>query len=293
MKPPRFLYCDPDTLEEAVALKSQHEFDALVLAGGQSLMPMLNMRLAGPEVLIDINGVTDLQHIGRINGTLEIGAGVRQSVLEAHSEAAVAVPLIAAAMPHIGHIENRHRGTVGGSIAHADAAAELPCTAVTLDAVIVVRSERGERQIAATDFFQGFLTNACEPDELVVAIRYPVTSPTAGSAFTEFARREGDFALASAGAVAEVDADGRFTSVAIGVGSITTKPVRARAIEEALLGRAATSDVIKDAARQIGDAVTLSSDMHATSRYRRHLATTVVTRAVAAAAADAQNRSAS
>ncbi|MFC5139124.1 FAD binding domain-containing protein [Actinomycetospora rhizophila] len=293
MKPPRFLYCDPETLDEAVALKTQHEFDALVLAGGQSLMPMLNMRLAGPDVLIDINGVTDLQRITRTDGVLEIGAGVRQSVLEADAQAAAAVPLIAAAMPHIGHIENRHRGTVGGSIAHADAAAELPCTAITLDAVVVVRSERGEREIPAADFFQGFLTNSCEPDELVVAVRYPVTAPSAGSAFVEFARREGDFALASAGAVAEVDGSGRFANLAVGVGSITTEPVRARAVEEALVGRDVTPEAIREAAGLITESVTVGDDMHATATYRRHLATTVVSRAVAAAAADAQNRSSS
>jgi aerobic carbon-monoxide dehydrogenase medium subunit len=298
MKPPRFLYCDPETIEDAVALKAEYGDDSLVLAGGQSLMPILNMRLASPSALIDINGITDLQQV-RLTAdetgadVLEIGAGVRQAALERDERVRASVPLLARAIPYIGHVENRHRGTVGGSIAHADSAAELPCVAVALDAVIVVRGPAGERRIPAADFFEGFLTNALAPDELVVAVRFPVTPPAAGTAFVEVARREGDFALAAAGAVVELGADGRFGRVGIGVAGIASTPVRATAVEEALTGAAVAADAVAEAAALIAGTVTTGDDLHASSAYRRHLAVTVVQRAVLAAAADAHNRSSS
>lgn len=290
MKPPRFLYCDPDTLDAAVALKAQHGFDALVLAGGQSLMPMLNMRLASPGVLIDINGITDLQRVVRTDDVLEIGAGVRQSAIESDEQVHAAVPLLARAVPHIGHVENRHRGTVGGSIAHADGAAELPCIAVTLDAVIVVRGASGEREIPAKDFFQGFLSNACAPDELVVAVRFPVTPAAAGTGFVEVARREGDFALAAAAVQAELDEQSRISRIAVGLAGVAATPVRATAVEDRLTGAAADPDTVAAAAQLAADVVTTGDDLHATAAYRKHLATTVVMRAVLAAVADAEQR---
>lgn len=294
MKPPRFLYCDPETIDDAVALKARYGDDSLVLAGGQSLMPMLNMRLASPGVLIDINGITHLQHLTIDENVLEIGAGVRQAALEGDERVRAAVPLLARAVPYIGHVENRHRGTVGGSLAHADSAAELPCVAVTLDAVIVVRGPGGERTIPAAVFFEGFMTNACTPEELVVAVRFPVTPAAAGTAFVEVARRDGDFALAAAGAVVLLDADGRFGQVAIGVAGIAATPVRGAAVEQALVGQPVTPEAVRAAAHQIATAVTTGDDLHASSAYRRHLAATVVQRAVLAAAADArQNRSSS
>jgi carbon-monoxide dehydrogenase medium subunit len=285
------MYCDPDTVEDAVALKARYGHDSLVLAGGQSLVPMLNMRLANPDVVIDINGITDLQQITRSGDVLEIGAGVRQSRLETDPVVAAAVPLLGRAVPYIGHVENRHRGTVGGSLAHADAAAELPCTAVTLDAVVVVQGPAGRREIPAREFFEGFMTNACAPEELVVAVRFPVTAPAAGTAFVEVARREGDFALAAAGAVAELGADGRFARLAIGVAGIASTPVRATVVEEALTGQPSDAETIAGAATRIAEHVSASEDLHATAAYRRHLAVTVVKRAVVAAVADAQNRS--
>lgn len=287
MKPPKFMYCDPDSIEEAVALKSRYGHDSLVLAGGQSLMPMLNMRLANPEVLIDINRVTDLQQITRDGDVLEIGAGVRQSVLETDPAVAAAVPLLGLVVPYIGHIENRHRGTVGGSLAHADAAAELPCAAVTLDATIVVQGTAGRREVPARDFFEGFMTNCCAPDELVVAVRFPVTPAASGSAFVEHARRQGDFALASAAAVVSLDAQGNVASAAVGVGGISATPVRATAVQDALVGGPTATEAIAAAAAAIGDSVSAADDMHATGVYRRHLAVTVVKRAITAAVANA------
>lgn len=289
MKPPRFQYRDPDTLADAVALKARHGSDALILAGGQSLMPMLNMRLAAPSVVIDINGVTDLQQITRNGDVVEIGAGVRQSALETDPLIREALPLLARAVPHIGHIENRHRGTVGGSLAHADASAELPCTAVVSDAVVVLQGQNGRREFPASSFFDGFMTNACADDELVVAVRYPVTPAGAGTAFVEVARRNGDFALAAAGVIAEVDGDGRFTRLAVGVAGVASVPLRATDVEQELLGRPVDPATIEAAAKRVEAAVTTGDDIHATSAYRKHLAATVVSRAVLAAATDARN----
>jgi carbon-monoxide dehydrogenase medium subunit len=291
MKPPKFMYCDPDSVDEAVALKGRFGPDSLVLAGGQSLMPMLNMRLANPDVLIDINKVRGLQAIARSTDFLEVGAGVRQSELESDALVRELVPLLPLATPYIGHIENRHRGTVGGSIAHADSAAELPCVAVTLDATVVVQGPSGSREITAREFFQGWMTNALEAEELLVAVRFPVTAPEAGSAFVEVARREGDFALAAAAAVAGLDSDGRFASLSVGVAGIGATPVRATGVENALIGEPATQESIAAAAKEIVAEVSTADDLHATGAYRKHLAATVVKRAVAAAVADIHERS--
>ncbi|MFI5796628.1 FAD binding domain-containing protein [Streptomyces sp. NPDC051677] len=291
MKPPRFTYCDPETIDEAVALKSEYGTDSVVLAGGQSLLPMLNIRLARPEALIDINKIGDLQRIERQPDKLEVGAGVRQYELEDHPDVRELVPLLPEAVGFIGHVENRHRGTVGGSIAHADSAAELPCTAVALDAEIVVRGPSGSRTVAAREFFQGWMTTALEPEEVLVAVRYPVMPRTAGHSFVEVARRAGDFALAGAAAVAVLDRDGRFASLSVAVSSISDTPVRASAVENALIGEAPTEENIARAANEIVPQVTSGDDMHASRAYRRHLATVVVRRAITAAVARVHDRS--
>ncbi|OAH14602.1 FAD binding domain-containing protein [Streptomyces jeddahensis] len=290
MKPPPFTYCDPESVDEAVALKSEYGSDSLVLAGGQSLLPMLNMRLARPEVLIDINKIGDLQRIERWDDILEVGAGVRQYELEDHQLVGELVPLLPEATGYIGHIECRHRGTVGGSLAHAHSAAELPCTAVALDATVVVRGPSGIRTIEARDFFQGRMTTALEPEEVLVAVRYPVTPQAAGHGFVEVARRAGDFALAGAAAVVNLGEDGCFTSVSVGVSSISDTPVRASAVESALIGEAPTENNIARAAEEIVPSVTAADDLHATHDYRRHLASVVVRRAITAAVARAHER---
>jgi carbon-monoxide dehydrogenase medium subunit len=291
MKPPPFTYCDPESVDEAVALKSEYGIDALVLAGGQSLLPMLNIRLARPEALIDINKIGDLQKIERWADILEIGAGVRQYELEDHPLVGELVPLLPEATGYIGHIENRHRGTVGGSLAHADSAAELPGTAVALDATAVVQGPSGTRTIEAQDFFRGGMTTALEPEEILVAVRYPVMPQAAGHSFVEVARRVGDLALAGAAAVVNLDEDGRFASVSVGVLSISDTPVRACAVESALIGETPTEENIARAAKEIVPLVTSGDDMHATRAYRRHLASVVVRRAVIAAVACAHERS--
>ncbi|CAM5581745.1 FAD binding domain-containing protein [Streptomyces aurantiogriseus] len=291
MKPPPFTYCDPESVDEAVGLKSEYGIDSLVLAGGQSLLPLLNMRLVRPEALIDINRIGDLQKIEPRSDMLEVGAGVRQYELENHPQVGRLIPLLPEATGCIGHLETRHRGTVGGSLAHADSAAELPCTAVTLDATVVARGPSGTRTIEAQDFFRGWTTTALEPEEVLVAVRYPVPPQAAGHGFVEVARRVGDLALAGAAAVVNLDEDGRFTSVSVGVLGISDTPVRAWAVESALIGEASTAENIARAAEEIVPSVTSGDDLHATRAYRRHLARLVVRRAITAAVARAHERS--
>jgi carbon-monoxide dehydrogenase medium subunit len=288
MKPPRFAYYDPETVAEAVQVKSRFETDALVLAGGQSLMPMLNTRLARPDALIDINRIASLQDMQVGPTHVEFGALVRQHRLESDPLVARNVPLLAAVTHYIGHVENRHRGTVGGSLAHADSAAELPTAAITLDAEMVIEGPAGRRVEAAADFFAGWMTTTVAPDELLVAVRFPIAAADAGWGFVEVARREGDFALSAAGAQLRLDAAGRISEIAIGVASITDRPVRAAETEAQLLGQVPTPEAVAAAARAVEDQVTASDDMHATHTYRRHLAATVTQRAVLAAVGRAQ-----
>ena len=288
MKPPRFAYYDPETVAEAIEIKSRFETDALVLAGGQSLMPMLNTRLARPEALIDINRIASLQEMQGGPTHVEFGALVRQHRLESDPLVARNVPLLAAVTHYIGHVENRHRGTVGGSLAHADSAAELPTAAITLDAEMVIEGPAGRRVEAAADFFAGWMTTTVAPDELLVAVRFPIAAADAGWGFVEVARREGDFALSAAGAQLRLDATGRISEIAIGVASITDRPVRAAETEAQLLGQVPTPEAVAAAARAVEDQVTASDDMHATHTYRRHLAATVTQRAVLAAVGRAQ-----
>jgi carbon-monoxide dehydrogenase medium subunit len=288
MKPPRFAYYDPESVVEAVELKSRFETDALVLAGGQSLVPMLNTRLARPDALIDINRIDSLQNVEVGPTHVEFGALVRQHRLESDPQVARHVPLLAAVTHYIGHVENRHRGTIGGSLAHADSAAELPTAALTLDAELLIEGPAGRRVETAQDFFAGWMTTTIAPDELLVGVRFPITPTGAGWGFVEVARREGDFALAAAAAQLSLDDAGRVSSIAIGVASITDRPVRAADTEAQLMGRLLTPETVAAAARAVEDQVTASDDMHATHSYRRHLAATVTQRAVLAAARRAQ-----
>jgi carbon-monoxide dehydrogenase medium subunit len=216
MKPAPFTYHAPRTAAEAVSALAEYGDEAKVLAGGQSLVPMLALRLARPAHLIDVNGVAELTGSRRENGQLVAGAMTRHAALERDREIAAAVPLLRLAAPHIGHFQIRSRGTLGGSLAHADAAAELPAVARALDAEMVVRSASGERTIPAAEFFQMIFTTALEPEELLTAVRFPVWGSGSGFAVEEIARRHGDFALAGAVCAVQVAA-GRIERVALSV----------------------------------------------------------------------------
>ena len=288
MKPPRFAYYDPATVAEAVELKSRFGTGARVLAGGQSLMQDLNTRRTRPEALLDINRITSLQDV-QVGAThLELGALVRQHRLESDPAVTRAVPLLTAVTHHIGHVENRHRGTVGGSLAQADPWAELCTAAVTLDAEMVIEGPAGRRVEAAQDFFTGGGSTSIAPDELLVAVRFPITPADAGWGFVEISRRGGDRAMAAAAAQLRLDDAGRVAAIAIGLASISDHAVRAARTEAQLLGQVPTADAVAAAARAVEEQVDRSDDVHATLAYRRHLATTVTQRAVLAAVQRAQ-----
>ncbi|MGZ4538892.1 MAG: FAD binding domain-containing protein [Blastococcus sp.] len=291
MKPPRFAYYDPATVAEAVELKSRFGTAARVLAGGQSLMQDLNTRRTKPDALLDINRIESLQEIQVGPTHLEIGALVRQHRLETDPAVTRAVPLLPAVTHHIGHVENRHRGTVGGSLAQADPWAELPTVAVTLDVEMVIEGPAGRRVEAAHDFFTGGGTTSIAPDELLVAARFPLTPASAGWGVVEVARRDGDRAIAGAVVQLCLDDAGRVAQIAIGLISITDHPVRAVESEAQLLGQVPTADAVAAAARAVEQQVDRSDDVHATLGYRRHLATTVTQRAVLHAVQRAQEGS--
>jgi carbon-monoxide dehydrogenase medium subunit len=292
LKPPPFDYIRATTVDEALRALAEAGEDAKVLAGGQSLIPLLSLRLAHPTALIDINRVSELSGIERSNGELRIGATTRHRAVERSKEAAVAVPLLAEAMPLIGHLAIRSRGTIGGSLAHADPAAELPAVATALDATFTARSAGSERSIPAADFFQGYFTTSLEPDEILVDVRFPAATGRSGFAVEEVARRHGDFAMV--GAVAAVtldDASDTIADVRSALINVADKAVRATAAEQALAGTAATitTDFAAAAAEATRD-LDPSGDLHASPAYRRKVAAVCVRRALERATRDALDR---
>lgn len=286
MKPAPFEYADPRSVDEALATLARHGDDAKVLAGGQSLVPMLNFRLARPAVVVDVNRVPGLDDLADADGTLRAGALVRQRRLERW--AASRSPLLAAAMAHIGHAAIRHRGTVAGSVAHADPAAELPALLVLLDGAIVARSTRGERTIAASAFFRGPLATDLAADELVTETRWPLPAATDGWGFHEVARRHGDFALVGAAAVVAVRA-GRLEQVRAALFGAGPTPARASALERALTGQPPEVGAFRAAAEKAAAALDAPADIHATAGYRRAVAVTLLVRALTDAAGRAKD----
>ncbi len=279
VKPPAFDYVAPSSLEEALSALADGGEDAKVLAGGQSLIPLLSLRLAYPSLLVDVNGVGELSSIERTDGSVRIGAMVRHRAAERSAEIRDAVPLVSAAMPLIGHAAIRSRGTVGGSCAHADPAAELPAIALALDATFVARSRaRGERTIAAGDFFGGYFTNALEPDEILCAVDFPVLPAGTGVAVEEVSRRHGDFAMV--GAVAAVSPDG---SARLGLVNVAERPIRPTAAEEAFASGASLGEVADLATRDLDP----PGDLHASPEYRKKVAGVCVRRALTRAKEDA------
>jgi 2-furoyl-CoA dehydrogenase FAD binding subunit len=258
MKPRRFDYVRPDNADEAVAVLAEYGDDASVLAGGQSLMAMLNLRLAEPAVLIDIASLKELDYIRVAGNMIEVGAAVTQNRLKDWPELAGKLPLLAAALPFVGHFQTRNKGTVCGSIAHADPSSEIPLVLATLGGEVVLRSHRGARILAAADFQRSTLTTAREPDELVMAVRFPV-QPTARVAFREVARRHGDFAIIAVAACVEGG-----DTVRIGIGGIADRPAARRAT----IDRAAEA---KDIFDSLAFELKGYDDLHASARLRRDL----------------------
>lgn len=288
MKPPSFDYCAPHTLDEALQILGSADSTASVLAGGQSLMPMLNMRIARPAIIVDINGVQALNHLRAGPDMLTVGALVRHADLLRDPAVRGGWPLLAEATAMVAHPAIRNRGTVCGSIAHGDPASEHPGVLVTLNGSVVVAGSAGRREIPAGEFFVSMLTTALEPGEIVVEVRYPRPQSGTGTAFVEFARRLGDFAIV--GVAAALTVRDRVCQAAritlVGVGEI---PFRARAAEAALngqrLGPADSGAAFAAAAREVVAAVDPAEDVHASSSFRRHLAGVLTERALQTALA--------
>jgi CO/xanthine dehydrogenase FAD-binding subunit len=272
MKPPRFLYCAPHILDEALALLDQNSEDTKVLAGGQSFVPLLNMRLAAPAYIVDINHISELNYIEQEDSYLAIGATVRQRQIERSALMQEKHPLLIEVVKHIGHMQIRNRGTIVGSIAHADPAAELPALLTCLNGEVLAQSSRGERIIKAEEFFTGYLSTALEPGEMLTEARFPWIAPHAGWAFMEIARRSGDYALVGAAAVLTPTPDDLCMSAQIAYLGIAGSPVRGHVVEHILAGTALNDSLLEAAAEAAGELVSDDmSDVHATVEYRRIL----------------------
>jgi aerobic carbon-monoxide dehydrogenase medium subunit len=287
MKPAPFAYVAPTSLEQALELRAEHAGTSAVLAGGQSLLPLLNLRLAYPEVVIDLGHVPELAGVAVWGGGVALGAMTRQRTVERSELVQQRAPLITRALSNVGHVTIRNRGTVGGSIVHADPAAELPAVALALDAQLVARSTaRDERTIEARDFFKGFLTTSLEPDELLVEIRVSGLPERSGVAFIELTRRHGDFALAGAGAVVSRAEDGTIADARIVFIGVGASPVRAGEAEAALRGRTPDASAFAEASEHAAAALTPLSDIHASADYRRRVARVLSQRALQEAASN-------
>ncbi len=290
MKPSAFEYHAPRRADEAVRLLAELGDEAKVLAGGQSLIPMLSRRLAVFEHLVDVGRIDELAGIERRDGELWVGAGTTEAAIERSPEVAAAAPLLARATPLIGHVQIRNRGTVGGSIAHADPAAEYPAVALALEAEMEVLSPRGRRTVAAADFFTGLWSTALAPDELLAGVRFPTWTGRCGFAVEEFARRHGDFAVAGAAVGLAVGPDDRVSRCAIGLIGLGPTPVRPVAAEREILG-ARPTDVDPD---ELGRAALsglgeIPSDLHGSAGYRRRVGAAMVARAWTAACTEASD----
>jgi len=284
MKPAPFDYFSPATVDEALALLDEHGGDAKPLAGGQSLIPAMNFRLARPAVLVDLNRIADLAYVRAAPGGVAIGAMTRQRAVERSDDVARAAPLLAEAMPSIAHPQIRNRGTLGGSIAHADPSAELPAVMLALDAQFRAKSATGERSIAAGEFFKGMLETALAPGELLVEIAVPRLPASSGTAFLEMARRHGDYALVGVAVVVTLDPRGRCQEAKLSLLSVGDGPVLATEAGKVLAGQSPSEELLRAA----GDAaatrdVDPPSDIHASSAYRRQLVAVLTRRALARA----------
>ncbi len=284
MKAPRFAYARPASVAEALALLAEHKDEARVLAGGQSLVPMLNFRVAAPKVLVDINRIAGLSGIQVGKDHVRIAALTRHVELERSADIARDLPLVAQAMPHIAHPAIRNRGTFGGSCALADPAAELPACAVALGATFIVAGKKGERRVAADDFFSGLYATALKPGELLVAGEFPLPKPGYASAFGELARRHGDYAVVGVAAYGSTRG-GKFSDMRVAFFGVGDRPARAARFERALDGRPAMPKTIEGALAQLDADLSPRADLHASAATKRHLAKVLAGRVLAQMAA--------
>jgi aerobic carbon-monoxide dehydrogenase medium subunit len=283
MKPPPFSYHDPRNIADAVGLLSRLE-NAKLLAGGQSLMPMLNMRYVLPDHVIDLNKIDSLSYLRESNGVLEVGAMTRQRDLEFSEIVKTRFPLIHEAILNVGHRQTRNRGTVGGSLCHLDPSAELVTMASAHDATVTVAGPNGTRDIAFADFPVAFMTPALEPNELLTTVGFPCWPVGHGYGFVEFARRHGDFAIASAAALLEMDSSGKVKRASLTLGGVAVRPVRMRDVEKVLVGSTPSEDLFRQLCEECRK-VDAIDDVHAPASYRQHLAAVLSRRALVAALA--------
>ncbi len=290
MKPPPFKYFAPTTIEEALAHMVEYGYEAKALAGGQSLIPTMNFRLAQPEVLVDLNPISELAYIRPTDdGGLSIGAMTRQSQVERHALVAERAPLVRETMPNIAHPQIRNRGTFGGSLAHCDPASELPAVATALDARFRACGQSGERWISAGEFFVDLFTTALEPEELLVEVALPPLPARTGCAFREVARRRGDYALVGVAAVVTLDEDSRCQQARLVYFSVGSGPVEAHQAGAARKGQELAGEAIRAAAETAATAdIGPPGDIHASPRYRRHLAKVLARQVLQEAAARAK-----
>ena len=281
MKPPKFDYLRAGTLDEALAALQTP--DAKIIAGGQSLVPMLNFRLLRPSLLVDINRLAELDYLEETPaGGLRIGALTRHHKIETSALVRRRVPVLAAAVEHIGHLAIRNRGTIGGSLSHADPAAEHPLLAVLLESSLVIKSRTGARTIRAPELIAGALSNTLAPDELLVGVEIGPLAPATGWGFEEFARRSGDFAIAAAAVLIE-SAGGKVSSARIAVSGGANGPIRVAAAEGLLRGTRCEDSVLREAVRVVRETIDPNVDLHASADLRRHVVGTLVRRACGAA----------
>jgi CO/xanthine dehydrogenase FAD-binding subunit len=271
LKPSNFEYLAPRTLDEGVALLAQHGGRAKVLAGGQSLIPLLNFRLAQPDLLVDINHLTQLDYVREWDGGLALGSLTRQHVVESSPIIRGRCPVLAEACHLIGHLPIRHRGTLGGNLAHADPASELPALMLALDAELDLTSQGGRRTLPAERFFTGPLQTAMHPGELLTEVRIQGLPPRTGGAFVEVTRRSGDYALVGVAAIITLNELGRCQRARVALCGVGPTPMRAQDAEQVLLGEVVSGDVLAEAAQRGADATDPTSDVHASAAFRRKL----------------------
>jgi carbon-monoxide dehydrogenase medium subunit/2-furoyl-CoA dehydrogenase FAD binding subunit len=296
MKPCAFDYIRVDTLDEALSVLADVNFDGKILAGGQSLMPLLNMRLAQPSVLLDINRIAELgtmQHGVAEDGSelLEVGALVRQRQLERYTAEDSRTRLLHTALTNIGHRQTRNQGTIGGSLAHADPAAELPLLFLTLGGTVLLQSSQKERTVAAEDFFRSYLTTALEPNEILTKSRWKLPAPSTGIAFKEFRRRHGDFALMAAACTMDLDEQRRVRKVRLGVGGVADTPLLISEAQE-LVGEPWTVARGRAIAETVAQRLEFVDDVQASADYRRQLVMVLLSRILETAYKDAQAKEA-
>lgn len=284
VKPEKFNYLRPATTVEALELLSKYGYEASLMAGGQSLIPILNMRLAAPEYLIDLGNLTELEYIKKVEDRIVIGALTKQADVEHSSLVENECPLLKEAIEFVGNFQIRNRGTVGGSIAHADPSSELPCVLSALRGRIVIANSDGERIVSTEEFFLSYLLTSLDPSEMVKEVHFPIISPTSGYAFVQKSRRHGDFSLAGVASVLDLDEQGNISLARLAVCGASPVPCVLDEIEAFLIGKKPSEQIFIEAAEKVKQFVEPEDDIHGSAAYRRHLASVLTKRSLNIAA---------